>query len=157
MVRVWDLQKFMKFKNINASQGHIPYATVTKLSGLVGQFHSRLLFQIWGFVVGVPQLWGSTLEVWGWVIPEILSAPNGGETICRIRKSFKGAKMVRIRIFSNIYHRAEYGRVRTSCAAGGGEKVRCFCLSVMLLNGRACEREITIKPFETRNNFDIFG
>jgi len=98
-------KKFMKFRNINASHGHTPYAIVTKLSGLVGQFHSRLLFQIWGFVVGVPLLWGSTLGVWGWVIPDILSAPNGGETICRIRKSLKvqkwyGSSLISITVLS---------------------------------------------------------
>jgi len=38
----------------------------------------------------------------------------------------------------------------------GAKKVRYF-LSITLLNGKVCEREITIRLFELRNSFKTSG
>jgi len=51
-----------------------------------------------------------------------------------------------------LYHHAKNGGGRTSRAAGGTKKFDVFrFLSVTLLKGEDCEREIAITPFELRN------
>jgi len=57
-------------------------------------------------------------------------------------------------------HQAEHNRARMSHAAepeGKNFDVFVFCLSVTLLNGKICERNMVIKPFQFRNSFDVIA
>jgi len=61
-----------------------------------------------------------------------------------------------------LYHRAKFGGARISPAAGVAQNVEFFvclfvCLSVTLLNVRACAPDFAMKALEYRNNFDAVG
>jgi len=47
--------------------------------------------------------------------------------------------------------------VETSCAIVEEDKKFGAFLSIKLLNGKVCEREVIMKPFELLNNFDTIG
>jgi len=60
------------------------------------------------------------------------------------------------------YHHAKFGGARISSAAGAAENVEFFvclsvCLSVTLLNVRACAPDFATKTLEYRNDFDAVG
>ena len=69
----------------------------------------------------------------------------------------KGEKVLRLKIVgSPIYHQAEYDGARTLHDDEGAKKTSMF-FPLALFNGKDCEREIAIKPFLLRNDFDTTG
>lgn len=100
----------------------------------------------------VPKLWGSILK--GVFSPK-LSAPPSGETK---RRSEKFSRCQNDTVFTDLlYHHAEYfgHGLRASPKKFNVFRLRFLC--VTLLNGKEFEREIAIKLFELRNDFDTFG
>jgi len=57
-----------------------------------------------------------------------------------------------------LYHHAKFGGARISPVAGAAKNVEFFCLSVCLsialLNVRACAPDFAMKVLEYRNDFD---
>jgi len=129
-----------KFWNIIAPQERILCATLTKLSGFMGGSMSIEVSNLAGFAEGVQVLW--EFNVGGVFFPKFSASPNG-ETMRPIWKRFRVAKMPSM--------------VRLGLARRRGPK-RSMLLSVTLLNGKVCEREMaTIKPFELGNDFGTVG
>jgi len=61
-----------------------------------------------------------------------------------------------------LCHRAKFGGVRISPAAGAAKNVQFFvclfvCLSVTLVNVRVCGPDFAKKTLEYRNHFDAVG
>ena len=61
-----------------------------------------------------------------------------------------------------LYHHAKFGGARISPAAGVAKNVEFLflsvlfvCLSVTLLNVRACAPDFAMKALEYRNDFDV--
>ena len=142
--------------NINALQGRIPSAVLTKIWRVCTSFQDALAVKISLDLLNGLWSYGG-FELRGLVAPKF-SAPPSGETMRQTLPSFRGARMCS-RSSITVPSLVELG----FHPPPGWPKTLSFfvclfvSLFVTLLNVRDCAPDFAMKALEYRNDFDTVG